>query len=68
MLSGKISPDDIAEKEGYNIEHIKQQKENYINYAVKYAIATPKTTARIDLVEDDIEWFKETCRKYIGED
>lgn len=68
ILGGKISPDDIAENEGYDIEHIKQWKEDYINYAVKYAMAAPKTNARIDLMEDDIEWFKETCRKFIGED
>ena len=68
MILEKNSPDDIAKAEGYDIEHIKQWKEDYINYAVKYTINAPKTNARIDLMEDDIQWFKETCHKYIGDD
>lgn len=68
MILKNTSPDDIAEAEGYDIEHIKQWKEDYINYAVKYTLNAHKTNARIDLMEDDIQWFKETCYKYIGDD
>ncbi len=35
MLSGKISPEEIAEKEGYDIEHIKKWKEEYLHAAEK---------------------------------
>lgn len=68
MILEKTSPEEIAEKEQYDIEHIKQWKEDYINYAIKYTLDAPLHTARMDSMADDIQWFKEVCRKYIGSD
>lgn len=68
MLRGETTPEEIAQKEGYDPEHVKKWKDDFTQLAVKYALESDKHNARISLMEDDIKWFKEVCRKYIGED
>lgn len=68
ILKNKTTPEEIAEKDGYDIEHIKQWVQNYIDYAVKYSFDAGKINAHIDQLTDDIAFLKEICRKYIGDD
>lgn len=68
ILTNKTTPEEIAEKEGYDIEHIKQWVNDYIDYAVKYSLDAKKTNAHIDRLTDDIAFLKSICRKYIGDD
>lgn len=68
VLRGNTTPEEITEKDGYDIEHVKQWVESYEKAAVQAALEADKTSSRIELMEDDIEWFKETCRKFIGND
>lgn len=68
MLRGNTTPEKIAEEEGYDLEHVKKWKDDYVKIAVDYALDAEKHNARITLMEDDIQWFKAACRKYIGED
>lgn len=68
ILRGNASPEEIAGNDGYDIEHINQWVEIYEKAAIKAALEAEKTSNRIELMEDDIEWFKETCRKFIGDD
>lgn len=68
ILTKKTTPEEIADKEGYDIEHIKQWVQNYIDYAVKYSLDAGKTNAHIDRLTDDIAFLKEICHKYIGDD
>jgi hypothetical protein len=35
ILSGNITPEEVAEKEGYDIEHIKKWVEEYLHAAEK---------------------------------
>lgn len=68
ILKKKSTPEEIAEKEGYDIEHIKQWVQDYIDYAVKYSFDAKKTNAHIDRLTDDIAFLKQICCKYIGDD
>ena len=68
ILRGETTPEEIAQKEGYNVEQVKKWKDDFTQLAVKYALESDKHNARISLMEDDIKWFKEVCRKHIGED
>lgn len=68
ILTKKTTPEEIAEKEGFDIEHIKQWVQDYTDYAVKYSLDASKINAHIDLLTDDIAVLKEICRKYIGDD
>lgn len=68
ILTGKTTPEEIAAKENYDIEHIKQWVQEYTNYAVKYSLDAKKTNAHIDRLTDDIAFLKEICCKYIGDD
>lgn len=67
ILKKKSTPEEIAEKEGYNIEHIKQWVQDYTEYAVKYSFDASKINAHIDQLTDDIAILKDICRKYIGD-
>ncbi|MDE6787982.1 MAG: hypothetical protein K2J47_01500 [Ruminococcus sp.] len=68
VLKKNSTPEEIAEKEGYDIEHIKQWVQDYIDYAVKYSFDAKKINAHIDRLTDDIAFLKGICRKYIGDD
>lgn len=68
MLRGNMTPEGIAQKEGYDLEHVRQWKDDYTQLAIKYALDSDKTNTRIKLLEEDIEWYKAVCRKYIGDD
>lgn len=68
ILTQKTTPEEIATKENYDIEHIKQWVQDYIDYAVKYSLDARKTNAHIDRLTDDIAFLKEICCKYIGDD
>lgn len=68
ILTNKETPESVAKKEGYDIEHIKQWVQDYIDYAVKYSLDSKKTNAHIDRLMDDIAFLKEICRKHIGDD
>ena len=68
ILKKKTSPEEIAEKEGYDIEHIKQWVQEYTDYAVKYSFDAKKINAHIDSLTDDIAFLKQICREYIGDD
>lgn len=68
ILKKKTTPEEIAEKDGYDIEHIKQWVQDYIDYAVKYSFDASKINAHIDQLTDDIAFLKEICHKYIGDD
>lgn len=68
ILKKKTTPEEIAEKDGYDIEHIKQWVQDYIDYSVKYSFDANKINAHIDQLTDDIAFLKEICRKYIGDD
>lgn len=68
ILTKKTTPEEVADKEGYDIEHIKQWVQSYIDYAVKYSLDAGKTNAHIDHLTDDIAFLKEICFKYIGDD
>lgn len=68
ILTGKTTPEEIAANENYDIEHIKQWVQDYIDYAVKYSLDAKKTNAHIDRLTDDISFLKEICCKYIGND
>ena len=68
ILTKKTTPEAIADKDGYDIEHIKQWVQDYIDYAVKYSLDADKTNAHIDQLIDDIAFLKEVCHKYIGDD
>ena len=68
MLRGETTPEEIAYKEGYKVEQVKKWKDDFTQLAVKYALEADKQSSRISLMEDDIRWFKEVCRKHIGED
>lgn len=67
ILKKKSTPEEIAEKEGYDIEHIKQWMQDYTEYAVKYSFDASKINAHIDQLTDDIAILKDICRKYIGD-
>lgn len=67
ILKNKSTPEEIAEKEGYDIEHIKQWVHDYTEYAVKYSFDASKINAHIDQLTDDIAILKDICRKYIGD-
>ncbi|MDE5765110.1 MAG: hypothetical protein K2I00_09120 [Ruminococcus sp.] len=68
ILRGNTTPEKIVEKNGYDIEHVKQWVSNYEKAAVQAALEADKTSTRIKLMEEDIEWFKKTCHKFIGDD
>ncbi len=68
ILKKKSTPEEIAEKEGYDIEHIKQWVKDYTDYAVKYSFDAKKINAHIDQLTDDIAVLKGICREYIGDD
>lgn len=68
MLRGETTPEEIAFKEGYDVEQVKKWKDEFTQLAVKYALDIDRHNAKLSLMEDDIKWFKEACRKYIGED
>lgn len=68
ILMGKTTPEGIQKDKNYDINHIKQWVADYTFYAVSYSVDSHKINSRIDLMEDDIAWFKNTCREYIGED
>ena len=68
MLRGNTTPEEIAEKEGYDIEHIKKWKDDYTQLAIKFALDSDRYAHEVELLREDIEWFKKACRKHIGDD
>ncbi len=68
MLRGNVTPEEIAEKEGYDLEHVKKWKDDYTKLCIKYALDSEKYAAQVRLLEEDIAWFTSICRKYIGDD
>ena len=68
MLRGNTTPEEIAEKEGYDLDHVKKWKDDYTELCIKYALDSEKYAAQVRLLEEDIAWFTAVCRKYIGED
>lgn len=68
MLRGNTTPEEIAEKEGYELDHIKKWKDDYTGLCIKYALDSEKYAAQVRLLEEDIAWFTAVCRKYIGDD
>lgn len=68
MLRGNVTPEEIAEQEGYDLEHVKKWRDDYTELCIKYALDSEKYAAQVKLLEEDIAWFTAVCRKYIGED
>lgn len=68
ILRGEKKPEDITADKGYDPEHIKNWVEDFKKAAVALALDVDKYNSAISLQEEDIEWFKSTCKKYIGDD
>ncbi|MCM1132378.1 MAG: hypothetical protein NC340_02795 [Ruminococcus flavefaciens] len=68
ILLKKTTPEEVAEKDGYDIEHIKQWMQDFIDYAVKYTADAAKNNSHVDYLIDNIAILKEICREYIGDD
>lgn len=67
VLSG-VSVEEIAERDGYSPDDICQWQSEYLAYIMNLAEKFEKTQNQIDLLTEDIEWFKAACKDHIGDD
>ncbi len=60
--------EEIAEREKLDPEDIGKWKDEYLEYILNLAENFGKTQNQIDLLTEDIEWFKDACKNHIGDD
>ncbi len=60
--------EEIAEREKLDPEDIGKWKDEYLEYILNLAENFGKTQNQIDLLTEDIEWFKNACKDHIGDD
>lgn len=60
--------EEIAERENLNPDDIGKWKDEYLEYILNLAENFGKTQNQIDLLTEDIEWFKDACKNHIGDD
>lgn len=65
---GGGSIEEIAEREKLNPEDLEIWKNEYLAYILNLAKNFEKTQNQIDLLTEDIEWFKAACKDHIGDD
>ncbi len=60
--------EEIAEREKLAPEDIGKWRDEYLAYILNLAENFGKTQNQIDLLTEDIEWFKAACKNHIGDD
>ena len=68
LLSGKISIEELARREGVSVDDIKAWREEFINNSAQYSKNRQYLEQLQFQYERDIKWFEGVCQKYIGAD
>ncbi len=68
MLRGETSPENIAENEHFDPEHIKKWRDDYAALVVDYVFHAGERDAEKNALASDNELLKKICREYIGDD
>lgn len=59
---------EISARDGYSEDKIKEWVDDYVKRAVDLAADVHKQQAEIELLREDVEWFKRVCKEKFGDD
>ncbi len=66
LLRG-ADPDEVAEREGVDVDTLTQWKNDFLGSSEKIAEHRNELLAIQAKQANDLAWFEEVCKKYIGE-
>lgn len=67
-LRGKIKPEDLATREKLTVDEVKQFTEEFLKDAETFAENRRAMQDKIGELEVEVDWFRRTCARFIGED
>lgn len=68
MLRGEKTPEEIAQKEHFDPEHIKKWRDDYAALVVDHVFHAGDKEAEKESLTADNELLKKICQEYIGDD